>query len=125
MGRNKKILVVDDSASVRQQVSIALMEAGFEVLEAVNGVDGLEKITRNGDLAVVLCDINMPGMNGLDLLDRVRSGGQYAGLPILMLTTEGHPALILRAKQAGAKGWIMKPFKTDLLVATVRRLAAS
>jgi len=71
-----------------------------------------------------LCDINMPGMNGLDLLEKVRADGRNAHLPILMLTTEGHPALILRAKHAGAKGWIMKPFKTELLVATVRRLAA-
>ena len=124
MTRHKKILVVDDSVSVRQQVSLALIEAGFEVLEAVNGVDGVDKINRYTDLAAVLCDINMPGMNGLDLLEKVRADGRNVDLPILMLTTEGHPALILRAKQAGAKGWIMKPFKTELLVATVRRLAA-
>jgi len=124
MTRHKKILVVDDSVSVRQQVSLALIEAGFEVLEAVNGIDGVDKINRHTDLAAVLCDINMPGMNGLDLLEKVRADGRNVDLPILMLTTEGHPALISRAKQAGAKGWIMKPFKTELLVATVRRLAA-
>src|ERR1043165_6813688 len=92
--RNKKILVVDDSASVRQQVSIALIEAGFEVIEATNGIEGVDKIARNADLAAVLCDINMPGMNGLDLLEKVRADGMNASLPILMLTTEGHPALI-------------------------------
>jgi len=124
MSRPKKVLVIDDSASVRQQVTHALIEAGFDVVEAVDGVDGVEKIDRNHDLAAVLCDVNMPRMNGLEVVEKVRQGGKNAHLPILMLTTEGNPTLIQRAKQAGAKGWIIKPFKTDLLVATVRKLAA-
>jgi two-component system, chemotaxis family, chemotaxis protein CheY len=120
----KKILVVDDSASVRQQVSMALVQAGFSVLEAVDGLDGVEKINGNGDLAAVICDVNMPRMNGLELLEKVRAGGLRLQLPIVMLTTEGQPALMQRAKLAGAKGWIIKPFKADMLIATMKKLAA-
>ena len=119
----KRVLVVDDSASVRQQVALALTQAGFQVVEAVDGLDGVDKITRNADLSAVICDVNMPRMNGLELLEKVRSGGCRPQLPILMLTTEGQPALMQRAKQAGAKGWIIKPFKADLLVAAIKKLA--
>jgi len=125
MSSHKKVLIVDDSASVRQQVSLALIDAGFEVIEAVDGIDGVAKINGNTDLAAVVCDLNMPGINGIELLEQVREGGRNAALPILMLTTEGHPSLIHRAKQAGARGWMIKPFKTELLVATVRKLAAA
>lgn len=120
----KRILVVDDSATVRQQVASALSGAGFEVVEAIDGVDGADKLARSQDFAVVLCDVNMPRMGGLEMVETVRSAGKHPNLPILMLTTEGQPALIQRAKQAGAKGWIIKPFKPDLLIATVRKLAA-
>lgn len=118
----KKVLVVDDSASVRQQVSLALKQAGFDVLEAVDGLDGVDKIGATPDLAAVICDVNMPRMNGLELVEKVRDGGKP--LPIVMLTTEGQPALMQRARQAGAKGWIIKPFKAELLVATIKKLAA-
>lgn len=121
---NMKILVVDDSTSVRQQVSAVLSGAGFEVAEAVDGCDGLEIITKNPDFAAVICDVNMPRMNGVEMVEKVRENGANARLPILMLTTEGQPALIQRAKKAGAKGWIVKPFKPDLLIATIRKLAA-
>ena len=120
----KRILVVDDSTSVRQQVAGALIGAGFEVVEAVDGVDGANILAHSQDFAVVICDVNMPRMNGLEMVETVRATGRHPNLPILMLTTEGQPALIQRAKQAGAKGWIIKPFKPDLLIATVRKLAA-
>lgn len=120
---NVKVLVVDDSTSVRQQVSAALTVAGYEVIEAVDGADGLEVISRTSDLSAVICDVNMPRMNGLEMLERVRADSRNLRLPILMLTTEGQPVLMQRAKQAGAKGWIIKPFKPDLLLATIRKLA--
>jgi two-component system chemotaxis response regulator CheY len=120
---SKKVLVVDDSATVRQQLKIALSEAGFRVVEAVNGADGAEQIAANHDLSLVICDVNMPQMNGLEMLEKIQSAGIGAGVPVLMLTTEGEPALIARAKKAGAKGWIVKPFKPDLLVAAARKLA--
>jgi two-component system, chemotaxis family, chemotaxis protein CheY len=125
MRGGKKVLVIDDSASVRQQISHALVEAGFEVIEAIDGLDGVAKIEAHPDLAMVLCDVNMPRMSGLELVETLLVDDKYAQLPIVMLTTEGHPSLIQRARQAGAKGWIIKPFKPALLVATVRKLAAA
>ena len=72
---------------------------------------------------MVLCDVNMPRMGGLEMLELVSAKGMLGALPIVMLTTEGQPALVQRAKAAGAKGWIVKPFKPELLVATIRKLA--
>jgi two-component system, chemotaxis family, chemotaxis protein CheY len=118
----KKILVVDDSPTVRQQVGLALSQAGYQVLEAVDGMDGIGKV--DASLALLICDVNMPRMNGLDMLEKLRTDARWSALPIVMLTTDGQPALIERAKKAGAKGWIIKPFKAELLVAAVRRLTA-
>lgn len=122
---SKKILVVDDSPTVRQQVKLALVQAGFKVEEAFDGLDGAEKIEAANDISMVICDVNMPRMNGLEMLERVKGGGKRAGLPIVMLTTEGQPALIRRAKAAGAKGWIVKPFKADQLVLAAKKLTAA
>lgn len=122
---SKKILVVDDSPTVRQQVKLALVQAGFKVEEAFDGLDGAEKIEAANDISMVICDVNMPRMNGLEMLERVKGGGKRAGLPIVMLTTEGQPALIRRAKAAGAKGWIVKPFKADQLVMAAKKLTAA
>jgi two-component system, chemotaxis family, chemotaxis protein CheY len=120
----KKILVVDDSATVRQQVGTALRQAGFDVVEAGDGLDGLGAVDRNADLALVVCDVNMPRMNGIEMLESMR-GDRGRGVQVLMLTTEASPALVDRAKRAGAKGWIVKPFRPDLLVAAVRKLTAA
>jgi two-component system chemotaxis response regulator CheY len=116
----KKILVIDDSETIRQQVKQALAATGYEIVEAVDGVDGLEKLRALSDLDLALCDVNMPRMNGLDLIAEVQRSGHK--IPILMLTTEGQPSLIRRAREAGAKGWIVKPFKPELLVAAVTKL---
>lgn len=121
----KKILVVDDSATVRQQVGLALSQAGFQIVEAVDGADGARQIERSSDLSLVICDVNMPNMSGIEMLEQVKGGGQRASLPVIMLTTEGDPSLIARAKKAGAKGWIVKPFKADLLVSAARKLTAA
>ncbi len=121
----RKILVVDDSSAVRQQVSIALGQAGFEVVEAADGVDGAETIRRDPEVGMVICDVNMPRMNGLEMVEAVKADAQFADLPIIMLTTEGQPSLIKRAKAAGAKGWIVKPFKPEMLVATANKLMAA
>ncbi len=121
----KRILVVDDSATVRQQVGLALGQAGFEIVEAENGADGADAIARDATIAAVVCDVNMPKMNGIEMLQKVKSEALRPGLPVLMLTTEGNPKLIEQAKAAGAKGWIVKPFKAELLVAAVKKLTAS
>ncbi len=121
----KRVLVVDDSAAVRQQVAAVLVAAGYEVVEAADGVLGAEAIARMPDLALVICDVNMPNMNGIDMVTTVKSDGRNSTLPIVMLTTEGQPALVEQAKKAGAKGWIVKPFKNEMLIAAVRKLAGA
>ncbi|MEN0066616.1 MAG: response regulator [Myxococcota bacterium] len=119
-----KVLIVDDSATVRQQVGGALRQAGFEVVEADNGQKGADTIESRSDISLVVCDVNMPIMNGMQMLERVKGGGKHAELPILMLTTESRPELIQKAKSLGAKGWIIKPFKADLLVKAVTQLTS-
>jgi two-component system, chemotaxis family, chemotaxis protein CheY len=120
----KRVLIVDDSATIRQQVRLALSQAGFDVIEATDGEDGVLKIRSDPTIDAVICDVNMPKKNGLELIEEIRSGGVNSQIPIVMLTTEGQPALVQRAKQAGAKGWIVKPFKANLLVAAMLKLTA-
>jgi len=121
----KTILVVDDSGTVRQQVSMALKQAGFTVAEAADGRDGLAMIDANRNIDMVICDVNMPNMNGLDMVDKVKGKPENKALPILMLTTEGQPSMIKRAKEAGAVGWIVKPFDANQLVKTAKHLTNS
>lgn len=118
----KRVLVVDDSRSVREQVALSLGQAGFEVVEAQDGMEGASMIAEDRKIGLVICDVNMPRMNGLEMVEMVKRDAQNAALPIIMLTSEGQPSLIERAKKAGAKGWIVKPFKPELLVTAVRRL---
>jgi len=119
-----KILIVDDSMTVRQQVSAALASSGFTLVEAKDGVEGLEKIEGDQELKVVICDINMPRMNGLDMLEETRRRAGHQNLPFLMLTTEAQPDMVSRAKAAGAKGWMVKPFKPEVLLQCIKKLAA-
>jgi two-component system chemotaxis response regulator CheY len=121
---NKKtILIVDDSVTIRQQVSQTLKTAGYDVVEACDGLEGVDALKKSTSYGMVLCDLNMPRMSGLELLETIK--GELTGLPVpvVMLTTDGSPELIARAKRAGAKGWIVKPFQPDLLLAAVRRIA--
>jgi two-component system, chemotaxis family, chemotaxis protein CheY len=121
----KKVLIVDDSPTVRQQVGLALKQAGYEIVEATDGADGVAKLGSDADIGMVILDVNMPRMNGLEMLETVKASGANANLPVIMLTSEGQQALIDRAKKAGAKGWIVKPFKAELLVAAVKKLLAA
>ena len=118
----KIVLVVDDSSTVRQQVATALKPAGFVILEAADGQEGLAAVDSNRDIAMVVCDVNMPNMNGLEMVEKVKSKPENKALPILMLTTEGQPSMIKRAKAAGASGWIVKPFDASQLVQTAKHL---
>lgn len=120
---NTLVLVIDDSATVRQEVSTALKQAGFTVIEASDGIEGKTRINAM-DIKCVICDINMPNKNGLDLVEEIKTDSRHKALPILMLTTEGAPDLVGRAKKAGAVGWIVKPFKAEMLVAAVRKLTS-
>lgn len=123
MGK-KRILVVDDSQTVRQQVSLALAQAGFDVVEACDGEEGATVVDEQPDIAGIVCDVNMPRLNGIDMLERIRGWQKSANIPVLMLTTEGQPALIRKAKEVGAKGWMVKPFNATHLVAAIQKLTA-
>ncbi|MEY4549674.1 MAG: hypothetical protein RL685_5869 [Pseudomonadota bacterium] len=118
----KRVLIVDDSSSVRRQVCGVLVQAGYDVVEAADGVEGSETIRTQLDLDLVICDVNMPRLSGLDLLDSLHDELARRQLPVMMLTTEGQPEAMARAKKAGAKGWIVKPFKEALLLSAVGKL---
>ncbi len=120
----QRIIVIDDSDTVREQVSIVLSGAGYSVLEAEDGLQGVQTIRENPDAALAICDVNMPRLGGLDMLDILKGQlGTGPAIPVLMLTTEGRPDLIERARACGAKGWMVKPFKPTMLLATVKKLA--
>lgn len=117
----KTIMAVDDSASVRQMVSFTLSEAGYKVIEACNGKDALSKL--NGDtLHLIVTDLNMPEMNGIDLIKNVRTDPKHKFVPIILLTTESHDDKKKEGKSAGATGWIVKPFKPDQLLAVIKKV---
>jgi two-component system chemotaxis response regulator CheY len=117
----KIVLVIDDSETIRAHVGTVLRGAGYDILEASDGLMGAFTIReRAHDLCLVICDINMPRLDGLEMLEVLR--GQYPKLPILMLTTESRVDKVERAKKAGAKAWIIKPFKPELLVEAVTKL---
>jgi two-component system, chemotaxis family, chemotaxis protein CheY len=119
----KTVLIVDDSKSIRNEVSDVLTRAGYNVIEAAEGSEALACLRANTDVNVVVLDVNMPGMNGLDVLERITSEHAGRSLPVLMLTTEAERTLVERAKKAGAKGWLLKPINPDLLVRSVTRLS--
>lgn len=120
MGKN--ILVVDDSATVRQQVGLAVKQAGYEIIEAADGIEGMQKLKTIADIALIVCDVNMPNMNGLEMLEQIQANDKHRTIPVIILTTEGQPDLVARAKKGGAKAWIVKPFKAELLVAAANKL---
>jgi two-component system, chemotaxis family, chemotaxis protein CheY len=119
----KKIIVIDDSQTVRQQVSVVLSGAGYEVIEAEDGVEGANVIRANPEASLAICDVNMPRQGGLEMLDSLRAQNASVQFPVIMLTTEGRPDLIERARSSGAKGWIVKPFKPTMLLAAVKKIA--
>ncbi len=118
----KKVLIVDDSRTIRQQVNFTLSKSGLEVVEAEDGKDGIEKLKANPDVSMIISDVNMPNMNGLEMVEAIAADSTIPHPPIVMLTTEGSGELVDRAKKAGAKGWLVKPFKPDQLVAIVTKL---
>lgn len=119
---NKTILAVDDSASIRQMVAFTLKGAGYDVVQAVDGKDALAKASAHDNLSLVLTDINMPGMDGLALVESLRAMPRYRTSPILMLTTESSDAMKARGRAAGATGWLVKPFDPQKLVAIVKKV---
>ncbi|MFY9647264.1 MAG: response regulator [Terriglobales bacterium] len=117
----KRILTVDDSPSVRQMVSFTLRNAGYEVVEAVDGKDGLSKIS-SGKFDLIVTDLNMPNVDGIQLIAAVRKLPGYSFVPILMLTTESQAQKKDEGRKAGATGWIVKPFNAEQLIAVAQKL---
>jgi len=118
---SKTILVVDDSASMRQVVSIALKSASFEVFEAGSGEEALAFLDGRR-VNLIISDVNMPGIDGITLVREVKKRPAYKFTPVMMLTTESQPEAIERGRQAGAKAWMIKPFKPDEMLTTISRI---
>ena len=120
-----QILVVDDSSTVRVEVSDFLKKAGLAVETAVDGRDGLSKLKGDPGIKLVVSDVNMPNMDGLTMAEKIRGELNNAAVNIVMLTTENSPIMKERGKAAGIKGWIVKPFKGDAVLATFKKLAGA
>ena len=117
----KTILIVDDSASLRQIVSIALKGGGYDVVEAVDGKDGLAKLDGR-KVHLIISDVNMPNMDGIAFVKAVKQHPTYKFTPIIMLTTESQEAKKMEGQAAGAKAWVVKPFKPEQMLAAVSKL---
>lgn len=116
----EKILFVDDSASMRQMIRFILEDADYEVVEAVDGVEALRKL--NNKIDMIITDINMPNLDGVGLLKRVREDPEYKFLPVMVLTKESAASTKQKSKEIGATGWIHKPFKPEELLAAVDKV---
>ncbi|MDD5247903.1 MAG: response regulator [Rhodocyclaceae bacterium] len=117
----KTILAIDDSASIRQMVAFTLKSSGYEVVDAVDGMDGLDK-AKAKSFNLILTDQNMPRMDGLTLIKSLRALPQYKTVPILMLTTESSDAMKQQGRAAGATGWLVKPFDPQKLIEVVKKV---
>ena len=120
-----QILVVDDSSTVRTEVGDFLKKNGLTVDVAVDGRDGLAKLKADPGIKLVVCEVNMPNMDGLTMVEKVRGELKNAAVNIVMLTTENSPIMKERGKAAGVKGWIVKPFKGDAVLASFKKLAGA
>ncbi len=120
MGR--QILIVDDSASIRQMVTFTLKEAGYDVIDAVDGQDALTKLSGAPGVSMIITDLSMPNLDGIGLIRAVRAEGSHKFIPIVMLTTESLESKKQEGKAAGATGWIVKPFRPDQLIAVVKKV---
>ncbi|MFJ9449079.1 MULTISPECIES: response regulator [unclassified Herbaspirillum] len=120
-----QILVVDDSSTVRAEVGDFLKKNGLDVALAVDGRDGLVKLKGDPSIKLVVSDVNMPNMDGLTMAEKIRSELGNAAVNIIMLTTENSPIMKERGKAAGIKGWIVKPFKGDAVLATFKKLVGA
>jgi two-component system chemotaxis response regulator CheY len=119
---SKTALIVDDSPTMRQMVSFTLTNAGFAVVEAKDGKDAINKVAAGSKMDVVVTDLNMPEMDGITLIKELRKMASFKFTPILMLTTESAMEKKQAGKEAGATGWIVKPFNPDVLLKTIAKV---
>lgn len=116
-----KILLVDDSETIRAQLKKDLSDGGHDVVEAADGLEGIDQLKSNGDVQLVFCDVNMPNMDGLTMCEKVASESLSSAV-ILMLTTESNPEMKERGKNAGVRAWITKPYNKDKVLEAVKKL---
>ncbi len=116
----KNILIIDDSAAQRKVVRLALESKGYQIFEATDGQDALQKL--NPDLHLIVCDVNMPVMDGLEFVTQIKANEQYKFLPIIMLTTESQEAMREKGMELGVRAWLNKPFSMEQLLDAVGRL---
>jgi two-component system chemotaxis response regulator CheY len=121
MSKSKTVLVVDDSGAIREAVSYMLQSYGFNVLKAIDGADSLKHLTGS-PIDLVITDLHMPNMDGIGLIKEIRQKQDYLRTPILVLTTESQASKKLEAKQAGATGWIVKPFEPTRLLSVIKKV---
>jgi two-component system chemotaxis response regulator CheY len=119
----KKILLVDDSVTLRMSLKEPLEKEGFEVIEAEDGVDGLKSLDENPDTKLVISDVNMPNMDGLEMVEKIKAIEKYKFIPILMLTTEGAAAVKQKGIELGVKAWAIKPIKAQKIISAAKKLA--
>jgi two-component system chemotaxis response regulator CheY len=120
---NKKILIIDDSAVFRKIISVHLKNANFDLVEAGDGLEGLKKL-EEGPVDLIVSDMNMPNMDGITFIKKVKSDAKYKFTPIIMLTTESQPEKKQQGVDAGAKAWLTKPFSPEELLDTISKLIA-
>jgi two-component system chemotaxis response regulator CheY len=119
----KKVLVVDDSAAIRQSITYVLQQGGYEVLEAKDGMDGLSALETMDATDLIITDVNMPNLDGISFIRKVRENAKYKFTPIIVLTTESQGTKMNEGKEAGATGWIVKPFSAEKLLGVVKKVA--
>jgi two-component system chemotaxis response regulator CheY len=121
-GMAKRILTIDDSKTIRDMLRLTLLDAGFEVLQAIDGQDGIEVLAKE-PVDIVITDINMPKMDGYGVIRHMRADAAHKSTPVLVLTTESEVEKRNLAREAGATGWMVKPFDPDRLIATINKVA--
>ncbi|MBB2203609.1 response regulator [Gluconacetobacter takamatsuzukensis] len=123
--QNLRVLTIDDSRTMQGMLRKALEEAGYDVIQGADGVEGIEVLeSADPPPKVIITDINMPRMDGFGVIETVRKMSQFKHLPVIVLTTESDPEKKAKARAAGATGWIIKPFSSDSLIAAIRRVTA-
>ncbi|MFA6504588.1 MAG: response regulator [Treponemataceae bacterium] len=119
----KKVLVVDDSAAIRQSITYVLQQGGYDVVEAKDGMDGLSALQGMSVVDLIITDVNMPNMDGITFIKKVREDAKFKFTPIIVLTTESQGSKMNEGKEAGATGWIVKPFSAEKLLGVVKKVA--
>lgn len=119
----KKVLVVDDSAAIRQSITYVLQQGGYDVVEAKDGMDGLTVLQGMDATDLIITDVNMPNLDGIAFIRKVREIAKFKFTPIIVLTTESQGSKMNEGKEAGATGWIVKPFSAEKLLGVVKKVA--